>query len=187
MPNFLCARSTSHTSHKKSCVDPLHREATTPWSQIGARALQIASCALLASCLSASAATAFDLQRPLDHGGHIRDYMGRITEQAGRRHVIEGDCMSACTLWLGQKGTCVTPDAVLWFHAATDVTQSMRNTNPWRTISAAGNQTLLANYPPRLRAVVAPWLESPDYHTLTGLEVAALGVPLCGKRDMAGG
>ena len=32
-------------------------------------------------------------------------------------HVIEGDCMSACTMWLGYRWTCVRPDAELWFHA----------------------------------------------------------------------
>lgn len=124
-------------------------------------------------------ANGFDLDRGLDRGGRIEDYLARIVARAGRPHVISGDCMSACTMWLGHRGTCVTPDAVLWFHAASDRLQAMRQENPWRTISGSGNAALLAMYPPRVRAVVRPWLESPDYHTLTGTQLAALGVPLC--------
>ncbi|MCX7899315.1 MAG: hypothetical protein N2444_04395 [Methylocystis sp.] len=150
----------------------------TSLSRIGAALAKIATFAFFALIFGASA-FAFDFSRPMDRGGRIGDYIGRIVSQAGRRHVISGDCMSACTMWLGHKGTCVTPDAVLWFHAATDPLQAMRNENPWRTISAPGNRALLGMYPPRVRAVVSPWLESPDYHTLTGTQLAALGVPLC--------
>lgn len=126
-----------------------------------------------------------DFDRRLDRGGRIEEYVRRIVASAGRPHVISGDCMSACTMWLGHKGTCVTPDAVLWFHAASDGLQAMRQENPWRTISPAGNASLLAMYPSRVRAVVRPWLESPDYHTLTGMQLAQLGVPLCRQGAVA--
>lgn len=132
-------------------------------------------------------AQAFDFDRPLDRGGHIDDYALHIATSSGKRHVIAGDCMSACTMWLGARNSCVAPDAVLWFHAATDQLQSLRGGNPWRAISPSGNQALLRAYPPRVRAVVAPWLESPDYHTLTGVQLASLGVPLCRQQDLAGG
>lgn len=135
--------------------------------------------ALSAFVICAAPASAFDFDRPLDRGGSIADHMQRIVESAGRPHVISGDCMSACTMWLGHKNTCVTPDAVLWFHAASDRSREMLDDNPWRTISVSGNETMLAMYPPRVRAVVRPWLQSPDFHTLTGRELAALGVPLC--------
>jgi hypothetical protein len=117
--------------------------------------------------------------RPLDRGGLIGDYIEKIIASAGQRHEIRGDCMSACTVWLGHKGSCVAPDAVLWFHGASDRRRAMRFDNPWMSISDAGNAALLAMYPPRVRQVVRPWLKSPDYRTLTGVELIRLGVPAC--------
>lgn len=134
---------------------------------------------VLAAAFAPTAAASFDFGRPMDRGGRIEEYLSRIVASAGRPHVIAGDCMSACTMWLGHKGTCVTPDSVLWFHGASDRLQAMRQENPWRAMSPAGNAALLAMYPPRVRAVVRSWLESPDYHTLTGAQLATLGVPLC--------
>ncbi len=122
-------------------------------------------------------ALALDFARPLDSGGDILSYMGRVGAAPGERHVISGNCMSACTMWLGHKGTCVEPDAVLYFHAATDE----RFSNPSRAISPSGNALLLGMYPPRLRAMARPWLQSSNFHTLTGAQVARLGVPLCGS------
>lgn len=126
------------------------------------------------------AAPAFaDWSRPLDRGGKIGDTLMQIMATSGQRHEIRGDCMSSCTMWLGHRGTCVTREAKLWFHAAQDGRASMRYGNPWRTISAEGNATLLAFYPPRVREVVRPWLQSPEYRTLTGAQLIALGVPEC--------
>lgn len=162
----------------------LPRGVATKLCNIGAAAFAAALFAL--SGASSVRASGFDFERPLDRGGDIGEYTRRIVSGAGRAHVISGDCMSACTMWLGHRGVCVTPDAVLWFHAATDRLQAMRQENPWRTISHAGNAALLAMYPPRVRAVVRPWLDSPDYHTLTGAQLAALGVPLCRGGAIAG-
>lgn len=133
-------------------------------------------------CVCSESAHAFDFARPLDRGGGIAAYQGRILTETGQ-HVIDGDCMSACTMWLSHKKTCVTAHAVLWFHAAAGTMQLTRGANPWRAISSKGNRALLNAYPPRLRAVVEPWLRSPDFHTLTGLQAAALGVPLCAQRS----
>jgi len=117
--------------------------------------------------------------RPLDRGGRIGDYVERVIAAAGQRHEIRGDCMSACTIWLGHKGSCVAPDAVLWFHAATDSLRAMHDDNPWRSISERGAAALLAWYPPRVKAVVRPWLNSPEFRTLSGEELIRLGVPAC--------
>lgn len=135
--------------------------------------------------IAVAPAFAFDFGRSMDRGGEIGVYLRRVATHSGR-HVISGDCMSACTLWLGHRGTCVTPDALLWFHAASDRAQGMRTENPWRTISVTGNLALLSMYPARVRAVVRPWLASPEFHTLTGAQLAALGVPLCRGAELAG-
>ena len=85
--------------------------------------------------------------RHLDRGGKIAHYREAISKASGA-HVISGDCMSACTLWLSYKHSCVEPDAVLWFHAASHG----MNGNPWRDIDPVASEGVLQSYPPRLRA-----------------------------------
>jgi len=117
--------------------------------------------------------------RHLDRGGKIAHYREAISKASGA-HVISGDCMSACTLWLSYKHSCVEPDAKLWFHAASHG----MNGNPWRNVDPAASEDVLNSYPPRLRAFLKAqgWMERPDYNTLSGRELAALGVPLCRGR-----
>jgi hypothetical protein len=117
--------------------------------------------------------------RRLDRGGKIAQYQADISKASGR-HVISGDCMSACTLWLSYRHSCVEPDAKLWFHAASRGLVA----NPWRDIDPGASEQVLHSYPPRLRAFLKAqgWMERPDYNTLSGSELAALGVPLCRDR-----
>jgi hypothetical protein len=117
--------------------------------------------------------------RHLDRGGRIAHYRADISKASGT-HVISGDCMSACTLWLSYRHSCVEPDARLWFHAASRGMVA----NPWRDIDPAASEQVLHSYPPRLRAFLKAqgWMERPDYNTLSGIELAALGVPLCRGR-----
>ena len=58
-----------------------------------------------------------------DSGGRIEDYVARFTRarDAGERIVIDGQCLSACTLVLAllpRERICVTPNASFGFHAA---------------------------------------------------------------------
>src|ERR1700756_5394863 len=58
-----------------------------------------------------------------DMGGLMTDYASRFAtmRQSGERVVIDGPCYSACTMLLGMLSrdqVCVTPNAVLGFHAA---------------------------------------------------------------------
>jgi len=119
--------------------------------------------------------------RHLDRGGKIAQYRADISQASGA-HVISGDCMSACTLWLSYKHSCVEPDAVLWFHAASHG----MNGNPWKDIDPVASENVLQSYPPRLRAFLKAqgWMERPDYNTLSGRELAALGVPLCRSKTI---
>ncbi|MDE2579624.1 MAG: hypothetical protein KGL46_12505 [Hyphomicrobiales bacterium] len=134
--------------------------------------------ALLGAIAPAHAVEGFG--RPLDRGGEIAEYMRAINEARGRPHVIAGDCMSACTLWLGYANACVEADAVLWFHGPADGLARFRGLSPWAALSESGAGAMLSMYPPRVRAVVADWLRSPQYRTLTGQELGRLGVPVCG-------
>lgn len=159
----------------------MRRGAPMAWAGWIGPTLKAGSFGLAALCLGSGAAGALDWGRPLDQGGSIGARLRQISDASGQRHEIRGDCMSACTLWLGHKGACVSPDATLWFHAAADGLKQAHYANPWLWKSAEGNRILLGAYPARLRAVVVSngWLETPDMHTLSGVQLIALGVPEC--------
>ena len=137
----------------------------------------LAGIVLLAGIVSTSAA--FAEERSLDRGGQIRFYIQKLAAASGQLHEIRGDCMSACTIWLGHKPVCVAPDATLWFHQASDPSLELVSGNPWHWKSETGNLALSTFYPPRVLAVVRTWLESPEFHTLSGRELIALGIPEC--------
>jgi hypothetical protein len=66
---------------------------------------------------------AADVRITDDHGGNIGAYWSRYMalKDAGEHIIIDGICSSACTLVLGivpHDRICVTPNAVLGFHAA---------------------------------------------------------------------
>src|ERR1700686_3733152 len=82
-----------------------------------------------------------------DIGGTILDYAERFrhAREAGEQVIIDGKCLSACTMVIGMipRGrVCATPNAVLGFHAAfrrtsdggmvasTDATKFMFNAYP---------------------------------------------------------
>ena len=128
----------------------------------------------------AALALAFTLPaqaRPLDRGGLISRYQQEIAAARGP-HVIAGDCLSACTLWLGYRGSCVEPDAVLWVHSASS---GWPDRNPWADRNAIGSAIMADSYPPALRRLVLAhgWLATPEFHTLTGREVIGLGARAC--------
>src|SRR5579871_5140153 len=71
-----------------------------------------------------------------DPGGLIAAYQHRFTRAraTGERIVIDGPCLSACTLAVGlvpREQICATPKAVLGFHAAWQPT-------PWGGRSVSG-------------------------------------------------
>jgi hypothetical protein len=90
-----------------------------------------------------------------DRGGNIGVYWSRYMalRDSGQQVVIDGTCSSACTMLLGIVPTdriCVTPNAVLGFHAA------------WRpgflgfkVINAPATRTLWNSYPPPIRQWIA--------------------------------
>lgn len=114
-----------------------------------------------------------------DMGGLMDQYASRFASmrQSGERIVIDGPCYSACTMLLGMLPPdqfCVTPNAVLGFHAA------------WRfdgaghqVTDASATRALIGIYPPRIQS----WLArrgglSPHLKLLRGPVLASM-YPLC--------
>jgi hypothetical protein len=104
---------------------------------------------------AAAAMAAAPAERILDDsGGRIGSYLNRYEalRKSGQRVVIDGTCASACTLLLGlipHDRICVTPRAVLAFHAAWDPSLTGAQTN------AAGTKYLWSRYPDGVRRWIA--------------------------------
>jgi len=88
-------------------------------------------------------------------GGEVGSFLRLFAEvrQSGQRVIIDGPCISACSLVLSaipQERICVTPRAILGFHAA-------RLRDRRGKFYAAPNETrvLAATYPAPVRA----WIE----------------------------
>ena len=87
-----------------------------------------------------------------DRGGLIPMYVERMQRAAatGERVIIDGNCLSACTMTLGiipPQNVCATPRAVLGFHSAFKPT-------PWgqKMDYPPGTQQMVSHYPPAIRA-----------------------------------
>jgi hypothetical protein len=87
-----------------------------------------------------------------DRGGQIGHYMRTFAEvrATGQQVVVDGSCLSACTLVLGlvpRERICATPRARFGFHAAW-----MPDAHGRAVTSAMGTRVLWDIYPPRVRA-----------------------------------
>jgi len=114
-----------------------------------------------------------------DPGGEVSSYLRSFYEvrATGERIVIDGPCLSACTLLTGivpRDHVCVTKRAVLGFHAASyynDVSRSLVSTR-------AGTRLVMRLYPSEIRA----WINrhgglTPQLITMRGRDLAALYPP----------
>ena len=86
-----------------------------------------------------------------DFGGQIGPYLYKYAamREAGHKVVIDGPCLSACTLALAvipRERICMTHNAVLGFHAAW-----MPGADGRPVKSTGGTRLLMAVYPPRVR------------------------------------
>ena len=91
---------------------------------------------LLAMCAATSASAEVRIQR--DFGGQIGPYLYKyaMVREAGQRVVIDGPCLSACTLVLSvvpSERICVTRRAVLGFHAARSIDRRGKKGTPDRS------------------------------------------------------
>jgi hypothetical protein len=108
-------------------------------------------------------------------GGVAASYVSFFTQvqKSGKKVVIDGPCLSACTLVLSivpRDRICVTRRAVLGFHAPTFVDRNGRSSHPREATRA-----VTAYYP----AAVRTWLRQKgglkrDFIYLQGGELAAL-------------
>ena len=108
--------------------------------------------AILAAVVAALAVPASAEVRILaSPGGRVGPFL-ELFEQvraSGERVVIDGPCLSACTLVLmalPRSRICVTPRAVLGFHAATSRDWQGRHVH-----EPEATEAVLAAYPPRVR------------------------------------
>ena len=136
--------------------------------------LRAAICgARLAAVLTADAHALVRISN--DKGGQIGPYLDAYVSlrKSGQRVMIDGPCLSACTLVLGvlpRDRICVTPRAQLGFHAAWN---PGRNGRP--VLSRAGTKALWDIYPGEIRT----WLKrrgglKPKMVYLSGSELMSM-------------
>ena len=141
---------------------------------------------ILAGALASVFGTLFIAGRALadvrivnDPGGEVSSYLRTFYEMraTGERIVIDGPCLSACTLLTGivpHNHVCVTRRAVLGFHAASYYNDVSRSLVPTR----AGTRLVMRFYPPEIRA----WINQHggltlQLITMRGRDLAALYPP----------
>jgi len=145
---------------------------------------QLFAVAALSMALTITSASATVLIRG-DNGGLMEDYTARFQQvrQSGEPVVIDGNCLSACTLVLGlvpHDQVCATPNAKLGFHAAWQFDKSGS-----RVASPSGTRDLMNTYPASVRI----WITrhgglTPHMMFVRGRDLAAIIAP-CGKTSRA--
>src|SRR5438874_1345875 len=129
--------------------------------------------ATLASLAPAPAGAAVRIVR--DPGGQIGPYLESLValRSSGERVIIDGPCLSACTLVLGvipRERICVTRRARLGFHAAWHPGENGRPAP-----SRGGTQLLMDIYPQHVRQWIARRGGlTQDMKYLTGRELASM-------------
>src|SRR6204780_123995 len=114
-----------------------------------------------------------------DPGGEVSSYIRKFEaeRESGDHVVIDGPCLSACTLLTGivpRDHVCVTQRAVLGFHAASYYDDASRELVPTRE----GSALVMQHYPAQIRA----WIGrhgglTPRLIELRGHELTALYRP----------
>ena len=130
--------------------------------------------------IAVSVAPAFaEVRIESSSGGVVGSYLELFSRvrRSGERVVIDGPCLSACTLVLStipRSRICVTPRAVLGFHAPAIIDQEGHKYR-----SREATKAVMASYPPSVQA----WIRrhgglKQDLIFLHGRDLAAL-YPRC--------
>ena len=139
---------------------------------------QAAVAGAIASALITSVASA-EMRVTNDPGGEITSYVTKFENlrASGERLVIDGPCLSACTLLTGivpPSHICVTQRAVLGFHAASYYDDASRSLVPTRE----GSALVMRLYPAEIRGWIARHGGlTPHMIELRGRDLAALYQP----------
>lgn len=138
------------------------------------RALLAGALAALVLSVMATRASA-DIRITSDPGGEVSSYLRKFHQirESGQRVVIDGPCLSACTLltaMIPRDRICITPRAVLGFHAASYYDDASQTLVPTR----AGSRLVMNLYP----AAIRHWIErhgglTPSLIQLRGRELAS--------------
>jgi hypothetical protein len=141
-------------------------------------ALAGALASALVTCMTGAAFA--DVRIVGDPGGEVASYIRKFNEirASGERVVIDGPCLSACTLFTGivpRDHVCVTRRAALGFHAASYYDDASRSLVPTRQ----GSALVMRLYPAQIRA----WISRhgglrPQMIVMRGRELSAL-YPVC--------
>ena len=120
-------------------------------SLVGALASALVS--FVACSIAAPTTASAEVRIANDPGGEVSSYVRKYEQMrdSGERVVIDGPCLSACTLLLGiipHNRICVTHEAVLGFHAASYYDDASRTLVPTRH----GSELVMRLYPPEIRS-----------------------------------
>jgi hypothetical protein len=114
-------------------------------------------------------------------GGDVVRYFAlfSVVKESGERVIIDGPCLSACTLVLSivpNNRICVTRRAILGFHAARELDDRTGRLSP----ATAATRAIQGTYPPAVQAWIARHGGlSHRLILLRGRELRAM-LPLCG-------
>jgi hypothetical protein len=121
-------------------------------------------------------AASADVRIVNDPGGEVSAYVTKFHEMraSGQHVVIDGPCLSACTLLTGivpRDHVCVTNRAVLGFHAASYYDDASRSLVPTRE----GSRLVMSLYPQEIRS----WIGRhgglrPQLITMRGRDLTAI-------------
>jgi hypothetical protein len=146
------------------------------WQAAFAGALALAAMILAASSIVAPSVASAEVRIVGDPGGEVSAYIRKFHEvrDSGQRVVIDGPCLSACTLLTGivpADHVCVTQRAVLGFHAASYLDDASHSLVPTRE----GSALVMHLYPAQIRNwIVRHGGLTPHLIELRGHELSAL-------------
>jgi hypothetical protein len=122
------------------------------WQAALAGALASAVVSFVTSSIALPSIASAEVRIVSDPGGEVSSYVQKYeaVRASGERVVIDGPCLSACTLLLGivpRSHICVTQQAVLGFHAASYYDDASRSLVPTRE----GSRLVMQIYPAEIR------------------------------------
>jgi hypothetical protein len=145
------------------------------WQAALAGALASAVVSFVTSSIALPSIASAEVRIVSDPGGEVSSYVQKYeaVRASGERVVIDGPCLSACTMLLGvipHERICVTPRARLGFHAAWHP-----GGNGQQVTSREATQLLMDIYPENVRNWIARRGGlSPRMMYLSGRELTAM-------------